>query len=113
MFRDATVEEPLLTEASGIAPEDLSLLRLLTAIQDEAHRFAGQYRKKRTMKRQIRFSLESIPGIGPARRRALLTHFSSIRAISEADELLIAAVPDIGPAAAHSVYQHFHQPKEV
>lgn len=113
VFRDATVEEPLLTEPAGIAPEDLSLLRLLTAIQDEAHRFAGQYRKKRTMKRQIRFSLESIPGIGPARRRALLTHFSSIRAISEAEESMIAAVPDIGPAAAHSVYQHFHQSKEV
>lgn len=116
-LRDAPIEalpeQQLLTGHSEIAPEDLSLLRLLTAIQDEAHRFAGQYRKKRTQKRQTRFSLENIPGIGPTRRRALLTRFSSLKAISEADEAEIAAVPNIGPAAAQAVYRHFHAEKET
>lgn len=110
---DECPEQPFLAEPASIAPEDLSLLRLLTAIQDEAHRFAGQYRKKRTMKRQTRFSLENIPGIGPSRRRALLTHFSSLKAISEAEEASISAVPDIGPAAARAVYRHFHPEKET
>jgi excinuclease ABC subunit C len=99
---------PLLAEAGGIAPEDLALLRLLTAIQDEAHRFAGQYRQKRTKKRQTRFTLEGIPGIGPARRKALLTRFSSITAGSEAEEEAIAAVPGVGSTAAKAVYRHFH-----
>jgi excinuclease ABC subunit C len=109
VLKDAPVEEQSIMEQTGIASEDLSLLRLLTAIQNEAHRFAGQYRKKRTQKRQTRFSLERIPGIGPTRRRALLVHFSSIRAISEAEETAIAAIPGIGPVAARAVYQHFHQ----
>jgi len=110
---DPLPDQSLLTKTADIAPEDLSLLRLLTAIQDEAHRFAGNYRKKRTSKRQTRFSLEDIPGIGPARRRSLLTHFSSLKAISEAEEEAIAAVPDIGPSLAKTVYQHFHPGKEV
>lgn len=99
--------------SSEIAPEDLSLLRLLTAIQDEAHRFAGQYRKKRTQKRQTKFTLEAIPGIGPARRKALLQHFSSIRSISEATEEALAAVPGLGTAAAKAVHRHFHPLEET
>ncbi len=98
----------LLTETGGIAPEDLSLLRLLTAIQDEAHRFAGKYRANRSFKRQTRYQLESIPGVGAVRRRALLNHFSSIKAISEASEVEIAAVPQIGPALATIIFKHFH-----
>lgn len=100
--------QALFAETGGIAPENLSLLRLLTAIQDEAHRFAGQYREKRSFKRQTRYKLEDIPGVGPARRRALLSHFSSIKAISEAAEREIAAVPDIGPVLAGVIFRHFH-----
>jgi len=108
----ALPDEPLLAGTGGIAPEDLSLLRLLTAIQDEAHRFAGQYRQKRTKKRQTRFTLEGIPGIGPVRRKALLTRFSSIKAISEADETALSAVPEVDAAAARAVYRHFHPDRE-
>ncbi len=116
--RIVELRRPVKSRPSGsdlsleIAPEDLSLLRLLTAIQDEAHRFAGQYREKRTMKRQTRFSLESIKGIGPARRKALLMHFSSLRAISEADEDTLLSVPGLGATAAHAVYRHFHPQEE-
>lgn len=98
----------LLTETGGVEPENLSLLRLLTAIQDEAHRFAGQYRAKRSFKRQTRYQLENITGVGAVRRRALLSHFNSIKAISEADEAEIAAVPQIGPALATVIFKHFH-----
>jgi excinuclease ABC subunit C len=62
----------------------LPLLRLLTAIQDEAHRFAGQYRRKLSQKRHTRFTLEGIPGIGPSRRRLLLAQFQTIKGVSEA-----------------------------
>ena len=88
--------------------EQLALLRLLTAIQDEAHRFANRYRMNLNRKRQTRFSLENIPGVGPARRRLLLQAFQSIKKISEAgiDDLL--AVKGLGNQAAHAVYDHFH-----
>lgn len=110
---DASVEgntdiQALLAETGGIAPENLSLLRFLTAIQDEAHRFAGEYRARRSFKRQTRYRLEDIPGVGPARRRALLSHFTSVKAIAEADEREIAAVPDIGPVLAGVIHRHFH-----
>ncbi len=98
----------LLSETGGVEPENLSLLRLLTAIQDEAHRFAGQYRAKRSFKRQTRYQLENIPGVGAVRRRALLSHFGSIKAVSEASEADLAAVPQIGPALATVIFKHFH-----
>jgi excinuclease ABC subunit C len=86
----------------------LALLRLLTAIQDEAHRFAGSYRGKLAKKRQTRFSLEGIPGIGPARRRLLLCHFQTIKGVSEAEKAALQAVPGLPPAAAQAVFRHFH-----
>ncbi|MDD2579427.1 MAG: excinuclease ABC subunit UvrC [Eubacteriales bacterium] len=90
------------------APRRMSLLRLLTAVQDEAHRFAGSYRKKLQNKRATRFTLEGIKGIGPARRRALLEQFQTIRAISEATLETLADTPGLSHDAAENVYRHFH-----
>ncbi|NJP41082.1 excinuclease ABC subunit UvrC [Oscillospiraceae bacterium HV4-5-C5C] len=91
--------------------EDIhSLLRFLTALQDEAHRFAGRYNKKLGNKRQLKYRLESIPGIGPARRKALLAAFGSIKAVSQAsaEQLRQQTGGQLSQAAAEAVYSHFH-----
>ncbi len=88
--------------------ERIGLLRLLTAIQDEAHRFAGRYRSHLQHKRQTRYSLEGIDGIGPARRKLLLKHFSTIRRISQASLDDLNQVQGLGQQAAQAVYSHFH-----
>lgn len=85
------------------------MLRMLSAIQNEAHRFAGRYQKKLGAKRQTKFKLETIPGIGPAKRKALLLALGSIKKISEATESeLLEKVPGLGAKQARSVYLHFH-----
>lgn len=88
--------------------ERLALLRLLTAIQDEAHRFAGKYREKLQKKRNTRFSLEGIRGIGPGRRRLLLKHFQTIKKVSEAGLEDLLDLNGLGDSAARAVYDHFH-----
>ncbi|MEA4889682.1 MAG: excinuclease ABC subunit UvrC [Clostridiaceae bacterium] len=97
------------SEDSLLPVRRMMLLRLLTAIQDEAHRFANRYRGKLQKKRQTRFTLEGIPGIGPAKRRVLLQQFQTIKKVSEAglDDLL--NLHGLGEPAARAVYQHFHQ----
>ncbi len=89
--------------------DQMGLLRLLTAIQDEAHRFAGQYRSKLHQKRTTRFSLEGIDGIGPARRRLLLQHFKTIKGVGQASLDALQALPGLSETAALAVYNHFHQ----
>jgi excinuclease ABC subunit C len=89
-------------------PEQMALLRLLTAIQDEAHRFAGQYRSKLHKKRSTRFTLEGIRGIGPSRRRLLLQHFQTIKGVGSATPEELASIKGLGRDAAEAVYRHFH-----
>jgi excinuclease ABC subunit C len=120
-LRPAPAGNPLLladkgpgeTGAELDAGEQLALLRLLTAIQDEAHRFAGRYQSRLHQKRQTRFSLEAISGVGPARRRLLLQHFDSIKKISQAALPDLEAVKGLGSAAAAAVYKHFHPEEEA
>lgn len=91
------------------AHEAALVLRLLARIQDEAHRFAGRYSRKLGQKRNLRYRLEAIPGIGPKRRDALLKAFGSLRRIAAAtSEELCAAVPALGARQAEAVYAHFH-----
>lgn len=85
----------------------MGLLRLLTAVQDEAHRFALGYQRKLSKKRHTRFSLESIAGVGPAKRRLLLQHFSSIKAVSQATLEELEQVKGLGKQAALAVFEHF------
>ena len=82
--------------------------RLITRIQDEAHRFAIEYHRSLRSKEQVHSVLDDIPGIGPARRRALMKHFQSLEAIRGADMDALQEVDSMNEAAARSVYQFFH-----
>lgn len=90
------------------ASQRLTLLRLLTTIQDETHRRAIQASRSRHHKRQMTYRLESIPGIGPQKRKQLLHHFKTIQAIQQAEVAALAAAPGISEKLAQAIYQHFH-----
>ena len=81
---------------------------LITRIQDEAHRFAITYHRKLRGDAQIKSQLEAIPGIGPTRRKALLTHFESLDQIKAADVETLMEVPSMNAASAEAVYGFFH-----
>ena len=90
-----------------------ALLRLLAAIQNEAHRLANKQRQKMAKKRTTRFSLEDIPGVGPARRKILMKAFPSIKAIREASyEEILEQAPELGSNVARNVWAHYH-PEEA
>jgi excinuclease ABC subunit C len=84
------------------------VLFFLQRLRDEAHRFAiGTHRTKRA-KDQIKSPLDEIAGIGAARKKALLLHFGSAKAVSRAGLADLAAVPGISEAVAKRIYDHFH-----
>jgi len=78
-------------------------MHLLQRVRDEAHRFAVHHHRKKRRKRTIGSALESIPGVGAGRRKALLRHFGSLRALRGATAAQIAEIPGIGPALAETV----------
>ena len=86
--------------------------KLITRIQDEAHRFAIEYHRSLRGKAQTSSRLEEIPGIGPARKKALMREFGSIAEIMEADVERLAQVPELTQSAAEEVYRYFHKEKE-
>ena len=81
-------------------------LRSLMRLRDEAHRFAITYHRKLRSKRTIRSALDDVPGIGPARRRALLTAFGSVAALAEADAATIAARARVPMLVAEKVARY-------
>ena len=81
--------------------------RLITRIQDEAHRFAIEYHRSLRSKDQVRSLLDGIPGIGEVRRKALLRQFGGLEGIRAATEEELAEAPGMNAAAAASVYQFF------
>ncbi len=83
--------------------------KLITRIQDEAHRFAIEYHRSLRGKEQVHSVLDDIPGIGKERRKALMRAFLSLDAIREADVEALKAVPSMNEAAAESVYAYFHR----
>ncbi|MBQ3393452.1 MAG: excinuclease ABC subunit UvrC [Lachnospiraceae bacterium] len=85
--------------------------KLITRIQDEAHRFAIEYHRSLRSKAQVASRLDEIPGVGPARKKALMGHFSSIDEIARADTEELAKVPGISPAQAEEIYRFFHAEK--
>lgn len=89
-------------------PRTSSGLKLLQRLRDESHRFANTFHRELRRKRTARSELDSIPGIGPARRRALLKFYGSINAIREAsvDDLLLVA--GITQELAQIIWNHFH-----
>jgi excinuclease ABC subunit C len=91
---------------SILLPRQSQGLYLVQRVRDEAHRFAITSHRKRRDKAGIASRLDSIPGIGPSRRKALLTHFGSIEAIQEASLEELLAVPGINHAVAEEIKAH-------
>ncbi len=86
---------------------------LITRIQDEAHRFAITYHRQLRSKGQVRSVLDDIKGVGPARRKELMRHFSGIEELKEASVEEIQALPSMNAAAAQAVYDFFHKEEET
>lgn len=82
--------------------------KLITRIQDEAHRFAIEYHRSLRSKTQVHSILDDIPGIGVSRRKALMREFSSIDEIRQADIQRLASVASMNQRAAAQVYEFFH-----
>lgn len=82
--------------------------RLITRIQDEAHRFAIEYHRSLRGKSQVRSILDDIDGVGDTRRKALMRHFKTIEAIREAGEEELAGIPGMNRRAARQVWEFFH-----
>lgn len=93
----------------GIKPES-QLFRTLTAMQDEVHRFAITFHRDKRSKRQTASELDSVKGIGPATKAALLKHFKSVKRIKEATEEEICAL--LGPAKGQKLYSAIHASAE-
>ncbi|HET8545714.1 MAG TPA: excinuclease ABC subunit UvrC [Pseudolabrys sp.] len=91
-----------------LPPRD-PLLYFIERLRDEAHRFAvGSHRTRR--KKDIREAgLQEIPGIGPTRKRALLRHFGTVKAIERASLPDLAQVPGISAETARKIYEFFHE----
>ncbi len=89
-------------------PPNSALLFYLQRLRDEAHRFAiGTHRAKRA-KSFTMSTLDDVPGIGPTRKRALLMHFGTARAVKGAALDDLQKAPGISTATAHQVYDYFH-----
>jgi excinuclease ABC subunit C len=86
-------------------PENDPALLLLQRIRDEAHRFAVTFHRKARSMRDLKSELDSVPGIGPRRRRALLTAFGSVAAVRRATREELDAV--VGAKAAAAVIDYF------
>ena len=95
------VEIPIDTNSEGF--------RLITRIQDEAHRFAIEYHRSLRSKEQVHSVLDDIPGIGERRRKALMRRFRSIEAIRDASEEELTQTESMNAGSAKQVYDFFHR----
>ncbi|MEG0109355.1 MAG: helix-hairpin-helix domain-containing protein, partial [Lachnospiraceae bacterium] len=82
--------------------------RLITRIQDEAHRFAIEFHRKLRSQGQIHSILDDIPGIGSARRKDLMRHFACLEDIKEASVEQLKGLPTMNEKSAEGVYKFFH-----
>lgn len=83
--------------------------KLITRIQDEAHRFAIEFHRSLRSKSQVKSVLDDIPGIGPARRKALMRYFGSLEEIKKADVDTLSSLPEIPEQTAKDIYEFFHK----
>ena len=93
------VELPIDTHSEGF--------KLIARIQDEAHRFAIEYHRSLRSKTQVKSVLDDIPGVGQARRKALMKAFSSLEAIRNATVEELSRVPEIPKHVAEGIYEFF------
>jgi len=92
-----------------VLPRRSEALHLLQRVRDEAHRFAVTYHRKLRAKRTLVSGFDSLPGVGPARRKALLEFFGSLDGLKQASLEEIEAVPSIPKALARKVHDALHQ----
>lgn len=95
------LEIPIDTSSEGF--------RLITRIQDEAHRFAIEYHRSLRSREQVHSILDDIPGIGDTRRKALLRKFKSVENIRDASEKELAQTESMNARSARQVYEFFHK----
>ena len=93
--------------ARSLAP-DSPALHLLQRVRDEAHRFAITGHRRRRARRYNESILESVPGLGPARRRALLLRFGGLPGVLRAGVADLERVPGVGTGLARTLYDHLH-----
>lgn len=86
--------------------------KLITRVQDEAHRFAIEYHRSLRSKTQVKSVLDDIPGVGPSRRKALMRHFKSIDEIKQASVETLTEAPEIPRHIAEGIYRFFHEKEE-
>jgi len=90
----------------GIAlPHDTPALRLVQRIRDEAHRFAVAFHRTRRAKSTLRSALDDVPGVGPRRRKALLTAFGSVAGVRRASREDLTRVA--GARTAEAILRYF------
>jgi excinuclease ABC subunit C len=89
-------------------PPDSPALRLIQRVRDEAHRFAIKGHRRKRARRHQESVLETVPGLGPARRRDLLRHFGGLQGVLKAGAADLAQVKGIGPMLAQVIYDHLH-----
>ncbi|MGN1165675.1 MAG: excinuclease ABC subunit UvrC [Lachnospiraceae bacterium] len=88
--------------------KDSEAFRLVTRIQDEAHRFAITFHRQLRSQNQVHSILDDIPGVGPARRKDLMKHFENIEAIKNASVNELKMLPTMNEKSANDVYRFFH-----
>ena len=96
-------------EGRTLTDSEMGLLRFLTTVQNEVHRFAISYQHKLAGKRNIKYKLENIDGIGPAKRKNLLLHFGTIKAVENASEEDLRMAKGITEKDASAIYRYFHR----
>jgi excinuclease ABC subunit C len=108
--RRAGQERLFVYGASGpVVPEaHAPASRLIQRIRDEAHRFAITGHRRRRARRYNQSVLEVVPGLGPAKRRALLRHFGGLQGVMRAGVADLTQVSGIGAALARTLYDHLH-----
>jgi excinuclease ABC subunit C len=105
------IEEVFLPGCSAPVPvpRDSEALRLLKRVRDEAHRFALDFHRVRRGQTMTRSLLDDLPGVGPARKRALLQHFGSPDRIVDASREELEAVPGMPGKVAREIHRQLHK----
>ena len=88
-------------------PKTSSALKLLQQVRDEVHRYSITYHRQLRQKESMASELQDIPGVGPARRKLLLTHFRSFQRLSEATRNELVAIKGVSPSLADRVISFF------
>ena len=91
-------------------PRGSEALFVLQHLRDEAHRFAITYHRQKRAKRALHSDLDDVPGVGPARRRALVKRFGSLAKIRTASVEELAATEGIGPGLAREIHDRLRDP---